>query len=182
MLQILKRELNVSIITSIVYVILGIVIVSNPEATLSIVGTAIAVLAIIYGTIVAIINIANIKEENTLVIGIILIVLGIALLIYPSSLSVLISLGIGIWYITSSVTRIKYSVLLRDIPEMNWKVLLVGAIITLIIGITFVFAPLASAVALTTFSGIMMIVYSVIDIIEVVFIKKNMRDIEKIWD
>ena len=181
MLQILKRELNVSIITSIVYVILGIVIVSNPEATLSIVGTTIAILAILYGIIVSIINIANIKEESRLIFGILLIVLGIALLIYPSSLSVLISLGIGIWYITSSVTRIKYSVLLKDIPEMNWVVLLVGAIITLIIGITFVFAPLASAVALTTFSGIMMIIYSVIDIVEVVFIKKNMKEIEEVW-
>ena len=181
MLEILKRELNISIVTSIVYVILGIIIISNPEATLSIVGTVIAVLAILYGIIVSIINIANIKEENTLVIGILLIVMGIALIIYPNSLSVLISLGIGIWFITSSVTRIKYSVILKDVPEVNWVVLLVGAIITLIIGITFVFAPLASAVALTTFSGVMMIIYSVIDIVEIILIKKNMKEIEVVF-
>lgn len=182
MLKILKRELNVSVITSIVYVILGIVIVSNPETTINIVGTVIAALAILYGVIISIISIANIKEESSLVFGVILVVLGIALLIYPSSLSILISLGIGIWYITSSVTRIKYTVLFKDIPEINWKFLLVGAIITLVIGITFIFAPLASAVALTAFSGIMMIIYSIIDIIEVILIKKNMKEIENVWE
>ena len=65
MLEILKKELNISIITSIVYIILGVIIVSNPETTISVVGTIIAILAIIYGIIVSIINMAKIKEENS---------------------------------------------------------------------------------------------------------------------
>ena len=177
-----KVILLIAIITSIVYIVLGVIIVSNPETTINIVGTIIAVLAIIYGLIVAIINMAKIKEENSLVIGVILIVMGIALLIYPNSLSILISLGIGIWYITSSITRLRYALLLKGVPEVNWKIVLIGAIITLVIGIIFVFAPLASALALTAFSGIMMIIYSVIDLAEIVLIKKNMKDIEQVLE
>lgn len=179
MLKIIRKELNISIITSIVYIILGIIIISNPEATLNIVSISISALAIIYGIIITIINISNIREEGNLIFGILLIVMGIALLIYPSSLGILISLGIGIWFIASSVNRIKFAVLLKDIEELNWLVILISAILTLIIGISFIFTPLASAVTLTTISGVLMIIYSAFDIFEIIFIKKNIKIIEK---
>ena len=179
MLKVLKKELNISIITSIIYIILGIVVISNPEATINVVGKTIAILLMLHGIAIAFLSIRNLREENTLVFGIISIVMGVILLAYPSSLSILVSLGIGIWYIASSVTRIKFAVLFKDVPEMNWILVLIGAILTLIIGISFVFTPLSSAIALTTVSGIMMIVYSVIDILEIIFIKKHIKEIEK---
>ena len=182
MLKILKKELNISIITSIIYIILGIVVMCNPETTLDVVGKTIAILSILHGIAIAFINITNLREENTLVFGIISIVMGVILLAYPSSLSILISLGIGIWYIASSVTRIKFAVLLKDVKEVNWILILLGSILTLIIGISFIFTPLSSAVALTTVSGIMMIVYSVIDIFEIIFIKKHIKAIEKVLE
>lgn len=178
MMKILKRELNVSIIVSIIYIILGIIIVSNPVTTLNIVSTSVAILSIIYGIIISIINIANIKEGDNLILGVLLIVLGISLLIYPTSLSILISLGVGISFISSSVNRIKFAVLIKDDKEFNWLIILFSAIITLLIGISFIFTPLLSAVALTAANGILMIVYSICDIIEIFFIKKNINVIE----
>ena len=178
MLEIVKRELNISIISSIIYIILGIVIVANPQITLSIISITVAVLSIIYGVIISIINIANIKEEGGLVFGILLIVLGISLLIYPNSLSILISLGLGIWFISSSVNRIKFAVVLKDVKEFNWLIILFSAIITLLIGISFIFIPLISAITITTIGGILMIAYSICDIFEIVFIKRNIKVIE----
>lgn len=179
MLEIMKKELNVSIIASIIYVILGFIIVSNPQTALNIVSYTISISAIIYGIVITVINIANLKEEGNLIFGILLIVMGIALLIYPSSLNVLISLGIGIWFIASSVSRIKFATLLKDVQGINWIIILVSAVITLMIGVSFIFAPLASAVTLTTISGILMIVYSICDIFEIIFIKRNISEIEK---
>lgn len=178
MLQIIRRELNVSIIASLIYLILGVIIVLNPERTLNIVSMSISILSIICGIVISIINIANLKEEGNLILGILLLVMGIALLIYPNSLSVLISLGIGIWFISSSVSRIKFATILKEVEEVNWLIVLVNAIITLIIGISFIFAPLASAVTLTALSGILMIIYAVCDIFEIVFIKRNIKTIE----
>mgnify|MGYP002857755769 CR=1 FL=1 len=180
MLKVFKKELNFSLISSIIYIILGIVIISNPEETLSIVGKTVAILSIVYGSITTIINIVNIKQESSLLFGIFTIVMGIALLIYPNTLSILLSLGLGIWFIASSVTRLKFAVFLKDVREMNWLIVLAGSLITLIIGISFIFTPLASAVTLTTVSGIMMIVYSLIDIFEIIFIKRNIKAIEKV--
>lgn len=180
MLEIVKKELNISIISSIVYAVLGIVVVANPEVTLAVVSTIVAILSIIYGVIVSIINIANIKEGGNLILGIMLIVLGISLLIYPNSLSILISLGIGIWFISSSVNRIKFAVLLKNVQEINWLIILCSAILTLLIGISFIFIPLASAITLTTIGGILIIVYSVCDIFEVIFIKRKIDVIEKV--
>ena len=179
MLDIVKRELNVSIISSIIYIIIGAIIIANPAITLTIVSTSLAVLSIIYGIIITIINIANIRDGGHLIFGVMLIVMGIALFIYPGSLNVLISLGIGIWFITSSVSRIKFAVLVKDADGINWLIILISAIFTLIIGISFIFAPLTSAVALTAASGILMIAYSILDICEVIFIKRNIKAVEK---
>ena len=179
MLDIIKKELNVSIVTSIIYILLGVVIMLNPGITINIVSRTVAILSIIYGIIISIINIADIKEEGNLIFGILLIVLGISLLIYPSSLSILISLGIGIWFISSSVNRIKFAVLLKDSKEFNWLIILCSAIITLLIGIAFIFTPLASTVAVTTIGGILMIIYSICDMFEIFVIKRNIKVIEK---
>jgi len=179
MLEIMKKELNVSIIASIIYIILGFVIISNPQTALNIVSYTISISAIIYGIVITVINIANLKEEGNLLFGILLMVMGIALLIYPNSLNVLISLGIGIWFIASSVSRIKFATLLKDVQGINWIIILISAVITLMIGISFIFSPLASAVTLTTISGILMIAYSICDIFEIIFIKRNISDIEK---
>ena len=178
MLKTLKKELNFSIIASLIYIVIGIVIVSNPETTLSIVGRIVAGLAIVYGTIISIINIANLKEEGDLSFGILLIVMGIALLIFPNSLNILFSLGVGIWFITSSVSRIKFAILIKEVKDVNWKIILVSAIITLILGICFIFTPLSTAVIVTTISGLLMVVYAIFDIFQVIFIKMNIKKIE----
>lgn len=175
----LKKELNVSIIASIVYIILGVVVVCNPAATLDVVGKTIAILSIIHGIAIAFISIQDIREDNNLVFGIISIVMGVLLLVYPSSLALFISLGIGIWYIVNSVTRIRLAIMLKDVKEVNWVLLLICSILTLIIGISFLFTPLASAIALTAVSGIMMIAYSIIDIAQIIFLKKHINEIEK---
>ena len=146
MLKLFKKELNISMLSSLIYIVLGIVIISKPEETMSIVGKSVAILAIVYGVINTIINIVNIKEESSLLFGVFTIVMGIALLIYPNTLGILLSLGIGIWFIASSVTRLKFAVLLT----------------------------------LTTVSGVMMIGYSLIDIFEIIFIKRNIKAIEKV--
>lgn len=182
MLEIIKKELNVSIISSLIYIILGIVIIASPAAMLNIVSVSIAVLTIITGAIITIINLVNIKEEGNLLLGTLLIVLGIALIIYPTSLNLLISLGIGIWFISTSVNRIKIAVLFRGAKSINWLVILITAIITFCIGVSFIFTPLTSAVALTTLAGILMIAYSVCDIFEILFIKKNMEALESILE
>ena len=179
MIDIIKKELNISILSSVIYIILGIIIISNPETTLNIVSTSISVLAIIYGGAITIINITKLEKEGNLIFGILLVVMGIALLIYPNSLNILISLGVGIWFISSSVSRIKLAVMLKDVKEINWLIILITSIITLLIGISFIFTPLTSAVALAIVTGILMIAYSICDIFEIIFIKKNIETIQK---
>ena len=180
MIDTIKKELNISIISSIVYIILGIIIFKNPETMLHSISIAIALLAIIYGLIMTIINMSKIEDSTNLTFGILLIVVGISLLIYPNSLSILISLIIGIWFISSSVSRLRLAAMIKDTDEFNWKIILIISIITLLIGISFVFTPLASAIALARITGVLMIIYSVCDISEIVFIKKNITAIQNI--
>ena len=178
MLDMLKKELNISIVASIIYIVLGVIVVFNPLTALGVTGMVVSISAIIYGIIITIINIANLKEEGNLSFGILLVVMGIALFIYPNSLNILISLGIGIWFITSSVGRIKFAMRIKEVHDVNWLVILICAIITLIIGISFIFTPLSTAVGVTIFSGISMIVYGIFDISQIIFIKRNLNIIK----
>lgn len=179
MIDIIKKELNVSVIASIIYIILGIIIVLNPAETLKDLGIIIACFIIISGVAITIINITKLRIARNLLFGILLIVMGIALLVHPNSLSLLLSLGVGIWFIASSVSRIELAIMLKDVKGINWLLILIPAIITLLIGISFIFAPLASAVALAIVTGTFMIVYGVFDIFEILCIKKNIKTIEK---
>ena len=72
MLEIRKKELNLSIIVSIIYAILGFIIVANPVTTLNIVSYTVSISAIIYGIVITIINVANFKEEGNLLFGILI--------------------------------------------------------------------------------------------------------------
>ena len=180
MLKIFKRELNLSIVTSLIFIALGVVIIAYPEKTIDITNMVFAALAIISGAVISIINIANFEEQGNLVFGILLVVIGIALLIYPNSINILIALGLGIWFISSSVNRIRFAVLLKKVQSIKWIKVLVSAIFTLAIGISFVFMPLASTIALTTVSGVLMIIYALIDLFGVFFIKKHMKTIETV--
>lgn len=179
MLKNLKNELNISIFSSIIYIILGIIIIANPVTTLAVVGYMLAIFSIVIGIAMIIINIGRIKEENNLLLGVLLLLMGTILLIYPGSFGVYISLVVGVWYIASSVTKIKLYANLKDVPGVNFILILIGSILTLILGVMFICTPLLSAVTLTMVSGIMMIIYAIIDIIEVITIKKHLKEIEK---
>ena len=179
MFDIVKKELNFSIVSSIIYIVLGIIIIIYPEDALKSIGIAVAILAMIYGIIITVINITNLQNAGNPIFGILLIVTGAVLLMYPNSLGILLSLLVGIWFISNSVSRIKLAVMLKNVKGINWLLLLLISIITLLVGITFIFAPLASAITLAIIVGVLMIVYSVCDIVEIIFIKKNIKTIQK---
>lgn len=179
MFDIIKKELNISILSSIIYIILGIIIVLNPEEALEGMSIVIAALLIAFGIMFIVINFKYLKRDGNILCGILLIVMGIALAIYPKSLNVLISLGVGTWFIAVSISRIKVATWLREITEVNWLMILIPAIFTLLIGIVFIFAPLTSAVTLAIITGSLMIVYSLCDLFEVLYIKKNIRSVQK---
>jgi uncharacterized membrane protein HdeD (DUF308 family) len=179
MFKVIKKELNFSIVTSVIFVVLGMLLMFYPDRILGNVAFVIAILALAYGFIITAINFSELSSGGNPMLGVLLIISGIALLMYPKSLGVLVAMVVGIWFISDSVNRIKIAVILRDAKEPSWLLLFLVSVVSLIAGITFIFAPLESAIALTMLVGALMVFYSLFDIFGSVLIRRNFDAIEK---
>ena len=106
----MEKMFNISMVFSIVFAILGIVMIANPTTSLNVICTAIAITVIIKG-IVWVANHFSKSEDNqtdTLVIGIVSIVFGIIFLTNAQYLKFIVGLLLGITIVLESASDIKY--------------------------------------------------------------------------
>lgn len=173
----MNRTLWISIISSIIFILLGIILFSHPESSLVVMSYTVCILLGANGVYQLIMGYTN----TTLSLfdgfsgGILSIILGILILIKPNTLSIVIPIAIGLWFIISSSYKLRIAIALRSINGSIWLLLFVMAILMMVCGIILIFNPVSGIVAITRMIGILIIIYSTIDIIEAIMIKKNMN-------
>lgn len=101
------------------------------------------------------------------------VVIGIITIAYSETIGTIFRVIIGIWIIYSSLIRINLAMKLKAMDVNAWSYSLLLAVIMFICGL---FIAMNSGSVIVTI-GIMMIVYSVIDIIEDVIFMKNVKEI-----
>ena len=110
-----------------------------------------------------------------LISGVILLVSGIILIVYKSLLENVIAIIIGVIMIVNSVSKIEYTLTLRDNEVPAWVISMVFSIITLLLGIFFVVNTFKAMNLLTKTLGLIIIIYAVIDIIEITVLKFKLK-------
>lgn len=177
MKDLLKKQGIVTIIAAVVFAILGIIMIANPEGVTQIITTVLSIAIIAIG-LIKVITYFAVKGGNDfynyeLVYGIITILIGIAIMVFSNTFVAIIRVGIGIWITYTALMRIQLSLKLKNIGLSYWIAVLILAIITLIAGIYVIFNKQTLMIA----TGIIMICYSIIDIIdEIIF----MRNVDKL--
>lgn len=78
-----------------------------------------------------------------------------------------------------SLFKIRISLALKDYEDTPWVLSLLLSIVSLICGVLFIINPLTSASVITSAVGIVIIVYSISNIIDMIILKKNINDIVK---
>lgn len=101
------------------------------------------------------------------------VVIGIITIAYSETIGTIFRVIIGIWIIYSSLIRINLAMKLKAMDVNAWSYSLLLAVIMFVCGL---FIAMNSGSVIVTI-GIMMIVYSVIDIIEDVIFMKNVKEI-----
>lgn len=173
--QILKKMGWASIVTSIGFALIGLVIAYNPNTTFQVVSYLIGAIFIIYG-IIKMIEYFKMKGSYDLynyelVYGIIAILLGIVVIVWNGMIETLLRIFVGIWIIYSGAMRFGLVLKLQKMESDNkvWLVVLLISLAILFCGIYVLANP--GTVVMTV--GIIMVVYAVMDIIEeIIFIKK----------
>lgn len=182
MIKKLNSFINSSICISIMFIIIGIIMVIMPKMSLEILGVILSVILIINGVILMITDIKlnnNFIPVDMLPASMLSILLGIMMLIYPNVLSIIIPLMLGTWFIMTSIFKIRLTLYLSKIQNTPWLLLMLISILSIVCGFILILNPIDSSVAITLFIGIVIIVYAISDIINMIVLKRNIKNIAK---
>ena len=100
----------------------------------------------------------------------------------PDIVKTLFPIVTGIIMISKSAIDLRFSFLLNKNGYSNWLSLAICAVISIACGLIIIFYPSIGTVALTTYLGILITVYSVSNIIDTIMFKKNINEIAKLLD
>lgn len=165
--KILKKTGIISIIESLIFIVLGIILIWQAELALKVISYILGFCFIITGIIKIIGCIQANKDyfefyNYELIYGLMSVVIGIITIYYSSTIETILRVIIGIWIIYSSFIKLSLSLKIKNIGQKAWIYSLILSIIMFICGL---YVILNSGAILATI-GIIMIIYSLIDIIE----------------
>jgi len=168
----LKKSAWFGAIESIIILIFGILMVVWPGMTIVVIANILGAIFIISG-LYQIINYFVIKGQNdffnnSLLRGIIVLLIGIAAIVIGEDLASIFRVIIGIWMIYESLVRMNTAIKLHSVGVKAWSYVLVIAICMLVVGIFVTF----NTGAIISLIGWMMILSGIFGIVsDIVFIQ-----------
>lgn len=179
--QLFNRTTISIVISSIISFIIGLIMVINPNLSLETIGIIVGIYIIVHGVALIILDIKASMYYvpfDGIMSGILSIVIGSLLLAMPKLLATILTIALGIWVIISSVNAIKMVLAIRK-EEPNWIIILLLGILDIIAGLVILFNPFASSLSIAMIAGIIIMVHSVINVFDMLVIKKNVKTISK---
>ena len=173
--DLLKKSGWMSIAESLVFAILGIILIWQKDAIMSMIAYILGAVFILLG-IIKVVNYLQTKSKSDLynyelVYGIMAVIIGIVIMVYSSTISKIFGIKIGMWIVYSSVVRASSALKLKQIKSNIWIYSLVIAVVMLICGLVVIF----NTGAIPATIGAIMITYAVLDIIENVIFINNVK-------
>jgi len=174
----IKRFNIRSIITSIVLILLGIAIIVNPNAILSIIVKILGV-GIILDGVWHIFQFTNETWEEKaisikLVQGLGEIFLGIMAIIHSTWVISVLYIIIGLWISMESILKLQMCILLKN-EIINKKIPLIISILGIIIGIFIIANPLIASKYINIMMGVTIIVAELPNLIESIYLAIKLK-------
>lgn len=173
----LKKAGWTSVLTSIIFAIIGLIMIFFPDTTMKFISTILGAFFIIIGILTVISYFASKGNStffsNDIAWGLIAIVIGLVTIVYSNTIESIFRIMIGIWIIYSGFTRFTLSFRLKDVNTKLWAVVLTLAVLMVIGGLYVTFYP--GALILTL--GVIVLIYAIMDLIESFIFMKNMKDV-----
>lgn len=182
--DIFNKTTNSIIVSNIVLCLIGLIVSINPSLSINTVGIIASIYLIVHGIFLIIVDL-KVSEFyipfDGIIPGILSIVLGILLLIKPDVLATIITISMGIWICLSSISIIKLSLAIKS-NDSFWLLLFILGIIDLIVGCLVIINPFDVSISIVVFIGIMVIIHSILNIIDMLIIKRDIKKITKVLE
>lgn len=182
----LKKVFNISMISSVLLFLFGLILAVNAEGFIKSITVAIGVVLLLIG-VFPVIDYFRYRKDGLgasigLISGIFSIVCGLMLLINEDLLMILIPVFIGVWMIINGINKIQVSFEIKDLGEKSWIITFIYSILIIVLGGYFIVNPISGATTVTSFIGIILCIYAVLDIIDCVIIKVKVKSFKKELD
>ena len=166
----LKRSSWTDIVISLIFILFGAMLISRPEAVISIIAFLLGGISIVIGIlrIIDYYSIGN-KDNYILAMAMALIIIGIIIMFCSDIILSMFRVIIAIWIIYSGIINLQTTIVWKEFKSKLWILSLILSIAMIIAGI---YVLINSGAILQTV-GIVIAVYGIGNIIEnVIFIKK----------
>lgn len=180
--EFLKKGTIINLICTLLFLIIGIILVTNPVATLNVVAYAVEIILIVWGTI-TIVDYIRIESRHDVfscgfVQGVVCILIALFLIINPTIITTILPVCIGIWMVFGSLSRIQITIKLNAWGQRTsiWYIIL--AILMFAIGLVIICNPFKTAALIVQMLGVGIITYSVIDLIEGIGVLRFLNKID----
>ena len=180
MIKKINEYINLSIILSVLFMIVGILLIVWPKASLDTFAYVIGTIMIIYG-IYSFIDSFSINPALCLfqmTNSILSFLLGICVFLNPSIFESILPIALGIFFIISGAFSSRISFIIKDIDN-SYILSLFTSILMIICGVVLIINPGNTALVITTLIGIILIVYSISAIVDMFVFKSRVKEIDK---
>lgn len=180
MIKKINEYINLSIILSVLFMIVGILLIVWPKASLDTFAYVIGTIMIIYG-IYSFIDSFSINPALCLfqmTNSILSFLLGICVFLNPSIFESILPIALGIFFIISGAFSSRISFIIKDIDN-SYILSLFTSILMIICGVVLIINPGNTALVITTLIGIILIVYSVSAMVDMFVFKSRVKEIDK---
>lgn len=160
----MKREIGISsLISSLIMIVIGVVLISNPNVLIDTLSWIIGCLLILAGIFRSILSMHD-DELNSvaLYVGIILIIVGILLIVFPSIVNIMIRLIFGGWILFAGVQRLTLALTIKMFDSKTSNTFLITSLLMIILGILVL-------INFYDLLGWLLIIYAVMDIINYIY-------------
>ena len=188
MRQKFNKLMTISLVTSVVVVLVGLMLIffaNNMKISLETAAYIFAILLILNGISSIIDDYKQFKIFfffDGFTSGLLSMILGIVILSNPNIINVLLPIVVGVWFIINATFKLRMSLALRDTKNKQWMPTYLLSLLTIITGLCLIFNPEIGGLSVLTFIGILAVVYGICDIISVVLFKKNIKAIAKVFE
>lgn len=177
MKKVLKGLSTFAIVLSLLSLVFGIILMNYPHISLVVLDIIVGSYLVVQGIMMIVLGIrALIKRVpfEGILSGVLSLILGVLFLENPAGFAEFIGIVLGIWLIVHSINNIRLAINMRG-NGAPWVLLIIINAIAILAGASIIYSPIFSSITFTMALGIILIIDSVINVIEMIVVKKFIK-------
>lgn len=166
-----------SIFLSFLLGVVGVFLFMKPSLVIEFISFVLGIFMVVAG-VFSLVKYFHAKEKDfygaDLLYGVISLLAGALLIFNPTAVASILPLVLGVWMVIHSVIKLQYAFSLKSL-KAPWISTMVMALITLSLGILFVFNPFRGASFLMQFLGAVILFYAVLDLVNAFSLQRHIK-------